>query len=58
MIDNFYMLTKSMQLLELASQRTLTWNWLSSPLLATATEAANESDAEEGTLVLAGVLLS
>ena len=43
MIDNFYMLT---------------WNWVSSPLLATATEAANESDAEEGTLVLAGVLLS
>ena len=37
----------------------LTWNWLSSsPLLTTATEAATESDAEEGTLVLAGVLLS
>ena len=37
----------------------LTWNWLSSsPLIAAATEAATESDAEEGTLVLAGVLLS
>ena len=43
MIDNFY---------------TLTWNCLSSPFIATATEAANESDAEEGTLILAGVLLS
>ena len=44
MIDNFYMLTG---------------NWLTdSPLLATATEAAAESDAEEGTLILAGVLLS
>ncbi len=44
MIDNFYMLT---------------WNWLTdSPLLATATEAATDSSAEEGTLVLAGVLLS
>ena len=43
MIDNFYMLTG---------------NWLSSSLLATATEAATESDAEEGTLILAGVLLS
>ena len=43
MIDNFY---------------TLTWNCLSSPLIAAATEAANESDAEEGTLVLAGVLLT
>ncbi|MEM8828186.1 MAG: cation:proton antiporter [Cyanobacteria bacterium P01_G01_bin.19] len=44
MIDNFYMLT---------------WNWLTeSPLLATATEVAAKSDAEEGTLVLAGVLLS
>jgi len=37
----------------------LTWNWLtSSPLLASATEAATESNAEEGTFVLAGVLLS
>ncbi|MGB5634033.1 MAG: cation:proton antiporter [Waterburya sp.] len=37
----------------------LTWNWLSSsPLLAAATEVAIESEAEEGTLVLAGVLLS
>ena len=37
----------------------LTFDWLgSSPLLATATEAATESNAEEGTLVLAGVLLS
>ena len=41
----------------------LNWNWLSdSQLLATATEAtteaATESAAEEGTLVLAGVLLS
>ena len=37
----------------------LTWNWLdSSPLVAAATEAAAESEAEEGTLVLAGVLLS
>ncbi|MGD1918409.1 MAG: cation:proton antiporter, partial [Pleurocapsa sp.] len=36
----------------------MTLDWLSdSPLLATATEAATESDAEEGTLVLAGVLL-
>lgn len=36
----------------------LTWNWLSgSPLIAAATEAATESDAEEGTLILAGVLL-
>ena len=44
MTDNIYMLT---------------WNWLTdSPLMATATEAATESDAEEGTLVLAGVLLS
>ena len=43
MFDNFY---------------TLTWNCLSSPLIATATETANESDAEEGTLVLAGVLLT
>ncbi|WP_019507981.1 cation:proton antiporter [Pleurocapsa sp. PCC 7319] len=37
----------------------LPWNWLTdSPLLATAAEAATESEAEEGTLVLAGVLLS
>ena len=37
----------------------LTWNWLdSSPLVAAATEVAAESEAEEGTLVLAGVLLS
>ena len=43
MIDNFY---------------TLTWNCLSSPLIATATETANESESEVGTLVLAGVLLS
>lgn len=43
MIDNFY---------------TLTWNCLGSPLIATATEANHESDAEEGTLVLAGVLLT
>ena len=44
MIDHFYILT---------------WNWLAdSPLIATATEAATESNAEEGTLVLAGVLLS
>ena len=43
MIDNFY---------------TLTWNCLSSPLIAAATEAANESDSDEGSLVLAGVLLS
>lgn len=44
MIDNFYMLT---------------CNWLSgSPLLAAAAESATESDADEGTLVLAGVLLS
>ena len=44
MTNNFYMLT---------------WNWLTdSSLLATATEAATESDAEKGTLVLAGVLLS
>ena len=43
MIDNFCMLT---------------WNWLGSPLIAAATEAANESNAEEGTLILAGVLLS
>ena len=44
MTDNFYMLT---------------WNWLTdSPLIAAATEAATESNAEEGTFVLAGVLLS
>lgn len=44
MTDNIYMLT---------------WSWLTdSPLLAAATEAATESNAEEGTLVLAGVLLS
>lgn len=43
MIDNFY---------------TLTWNCLGSPLIAAATEANHESDAEEGTLVLAGVLLT
>ena len=43
MIDNFYILTG---------------NWLSSSLLAAASEAAAESDADEGTLVLAGVLLS
>ncbi|MEO1693296.1 MAG: cation:proton antiporter, partial [Cyanobacteria bacterium J06631_6] len=43
MIDNFYILTG---------------NWLSSSFVAAATEAAAESDAEEGTLVLAGVLLS
>jgi Kef-type K+ transport system membrane component KefB len=44
MTDNFFMLT---------------WNWLNdSPLIATTTEAATESKAEEGTLVLAGVLLS
>ena len=44
MIDNFYMLTE---------------NWLAhSSLLAAATEAAPESDAETGTMVLAGVLLS
>ena len=37
----------------------MNWNWLTDfPLLAAATEAATESDAEEGTLVLAGVLLS
>ena len=37
----------------------LTWNWLSdSPLLAAATEAATESTTEEGSLILAGVLLS
>ncbi|MEM7758254.1 MAG: cation:proton antiporter [Cyanobacteria bacterium P01_A01_bin.40] len=37
----------------------LTWNWLSSsPLLAAAREVAPESNAEEGTLILAGVLLS
>ena len=36
-----------------------TWNWLpDSSLIATATEATTESNAEEGTLVLAGVLLS
>ena len=43
MIDNFYILTG---------------NWLSSSLLAAATEAAEESNAEEGTFILAGVLLS
>lgn len=44
MTDNFYMLT---------------WNWLSnSPLLAAGTQAATNSNAEEGSLVLAGVLLS
>ena len=43
MIDNFYTLTES---------------WLSSSLIAAASEAAAESDADEGTLVLAGVLLS
>ena len=44
MIDNFYLLTG---------------NWIvNSPLLAATTEAAQESDAEKGTLVLAGVLLS
>lgn len=38
---------------------TLTWNLLSdSPLIAAATEAATKSDGEEGSLVLAGVLLS
>ncbi|MEL6495123.1 MAG: cation:proton antiporter [Cyanobacteria bacterium J06623_7] len=43
MIDNFYLLT----------------GWLNNhSLLLAATEAATESDAEEGTLVLAGVLLS
>ena len=42
MIDNFYILTES---------------WLNSSLIAAASEAA-ESNAEEGTLVLAGVLLS
>ena len=42
MIDNFYILT----------------GWLSNSFLVAATEAAAESDAEEGTLVLAGVLLS
>ena len=37
----------------------LTWNWLSgSPLVAAATEAATESTTEEGSLILAGVLLS
>lgn len=37
----------------------LTWNWLSgSPLLAAATEATTESTTEEGSLILAGVLLS
>ncbi len=37
----------------------LTWNWLnSSPVVAAATEVAAESEAESGTLVLAGVLLS
>ena len=36
-----------------------TWNWLTdSTLLATTAEAATESEAEQGTLVLAGVLLS
>ena len=43
MIDNFYVLTG---------------NWLSSSFLAAASETAAESDANEGTLVLAGVLLS
>ncbi|MCC0179407.1 cation:proton antiporter [Waterburya agarophytonicola K14] len=44
MTDNFYMLT---------------WNWLAdSPLLAAATEVTTKSDGEEGTFVLAGVLLS
>lgn len=43
MIDNFYILTG---------------NWLSNPFLAATTEAVAESDADEGTLVLAGVLLS
>ena len=42
MIDNFYILT----------------GWLSNSFIVAATEAAAESDAEEGTLVLAGVLLS
>ncbi|MEL6438557.1 MAG: cation:proton antiporter [Cyanobacteria bacterium J06621_8] len=37
----------------------LTWNWLnSSNLLAAATESAAEGEGEEGTLILAGVLLS
>lgn len=37
----------------------LTWNWLTdSTLLATTAEAATESEAEQGTFVLAGVLLS
>ncbi|MEL6927744.1 MAG: cation:proton antiporter [Cyanobacteria bacterium J06600_6] len=43
MIDNFYILTA---------------NWLSSSTIIAATESATESSAEEGTLVLAGVLLS
>jgi Kef-type K+ transport system membrane component KefB len=44
MTDNFYLLT---------------WNYLTdSPLFAAATEATTESSAEDGTLVLAGVLLS
>jgi Kef-type K+ transport system membrane component KefB len=44
MTDNFY---------------TLTWNCLTdSPFLAAATETTTESSAEDGTLVLAGVLLS
>ncbi|GAB4542187.1 MAG: cation:proton antiporter [Pleurocapsa sp.] len=37
----------------------MNWNWLTdSPVIAAATEVAQESDAEEGTLILAGVLLS
>ncbi|MEM7590007.1 MAG: cation:proton antiporter [Cyanobacteria bacterium P01_A01_bin.83] len=36
----------------------LTWKLSSSPLLAAASESAAESNAEEGTLILAGVLLS
>lgn len=44
MTDNIYMLT---------------WNWLTdSPLLAAVTETPTESNGEEGSLVLAGVLLS
>ncbi len=44
MTDNFY---------------TLTWNCLTdSPFLAAATETTTESSSEDGTLVLAGVLLS
>jgi Kef-type K+ transport system membrane component KefB len=44
MTDNFYLLT---------------WNWLTdSSFFAAATEATTESSAEDGSLVLAGVLLS